>query len=92
MAKVFFSPAAEKDLKHFSRQAQEEVKNCLALLGSDPLSGKPLHGPLRGFFVYRFTVDGASYRIAYEVVDRNVIVLMVGNRDNFYKKFGRRAQ
>ena len=92
MAKTFFSPTAEKDFRRLPPSAKNALQNCIAGLNSNPYAGKPLHGPLRGFFVCRFNAGGASYRAAYEVIDSNVIILMIGNRDDFYKKFNRRAK
>jgi mRNA-degrading endonuclease RelE of RelBE toxin-antitoxin system len=92
MAKLLFHPAAERDFEALPRIAKEKVKNCLRELAANPLAGKPLHGPLRGFFVYRFNAGGVSYRIAYEVVKHNVIILMIGTRDNFYKIFSHRTR
>jgi mRNA-degrading endonuclease RelE of RelBE toxin-antitoxin system len=92
MAKLLFHPAVEKELRTLPRSAREKAESCFKELSLDPFAGKPLHGPLRGFFVYRFSADGVSYRIAYEVLRNCVIILMIGTRDNFYKSFSHRTR
>lgn len=91
MAAVFFSKPAERDVKHLPIRAQETLRmEHMPRLGQNPHAGKPLHGPLRGYFSYDFRSGGTSYRIAYELMDGDVVILMVDSRDNFYKKFIRR--
>jgi len=93
MAAVYFSNAAERDLKRMPREVQDSLrKNQIPQLISDPRIGKPLHGPLRDCLSYDFHVEGISYRIAYEIIKNNVIVLMIGARENFYKKLSRRIR
>lgn len=92
MANVFFYPAALKDFKQLSGAASKEAGNCLKQLSGDIYAGKPLRGPLRGFFVYKFNTGGTAYRIAYEIVRDRAAIIMIASRDNFYKKFSRRAK
>ena len=89
---IFFSPASERDVKRLPRVAREELRTeHIPVLSADNRSGKMLHGPLRGYFSYDFRSAGVSYRIAYELTGRDLIVLMIDTRDNFYKKFSRRV-
>lgn len=93
MATVYLSNGAEKDLKHLPTQTVASLqKEHLRLLSSNPRVGKLLHGPLHGYFSYEFASTGISYRIAYELVKNDVIILMIAKRDNFYKKFTRRVR
>ena len=91
MATVRFSRPAESDLRHLPQIAAAALETeCAPRLADSPRTGKPLHGPLRGLFSYDFHSKGVSYRIAYEIVSGEVIIIMVGARDNFYKKLLRR--
>ena len=92
MAKIFFYPAALKDFRQLPDTTLKEAKKCLNQLSGDLYVGKTLHGPLRGFFVYKFNASGTAYRIAYEIIDDNAAIIMIASRDNFYKKFSRRAK
>ncbi len=91
MAQIFFASSAERDLKKLPEQAREMLHNThLGELAQNPRIGKSLHGPLRGYFSYEFWSGGVSYRIAYEIIERTIVILMVDTRDNFYKKFSKR--
>ena len=93
MAVVYFLSAAERDQKHLPREVQDSLqKDQIPQLISNPQIGKSLHGPLRDCFSYDFHVEGISYRIAYEITKNSVIVLMIGARENFYKKLSRRIR
>jgi len=60
-------------------------------LGDDPLVGIPLVGSLKGYYKLRFDFYGISYRIIYEPKpDDNVVyILLLGPRQNIYKKMRR---
>lgn len=91
MATVFFSKPAERDVKHLPIRVQEALRMVhVPQLAQNPRAGKSLHGPLRGYFSYDFQSGGVSYRIAYELMNGNAVILMINSRDNFYKKFIRR--
>jgi len=93
MATVFFSSPAEHDLKRLPLAAQDSLRTeHISRLAENRRTGKPLHGPLRGYFSYDFWSQGVSYRIAYELIKNDVIILMIDTRDNFYKKFLRRTR
>jgi len=91
MTAIFFSKPAERDVKHLPVHAQEALRmEHLPQLVKNSRSGKSLHGPLRAYFSYDFRSGGVSYRVAYELMDGDVVILMIDSRDNFYKKFTRR--
>ena len=92
MADAYFSKHAERDLKHLPPTAYNALRNThLPALAKNPRAGKMLHGPLRGYFSFDFWSGGVSYRIAYEIIKGDVVILIIDTRDNFYKKFSRRV-
>lgn len=93
MAAVFFTQAAERDVKRLPQKTQEILRTeHIPELAANPRAGKQLHGPLRGYFSYEFFSEGVPYRIAYELMRGDVVILMISLRDNFYRKFTRRAR
>jgi len=93
MAVVYFLSAAERDQKHLPREVQDSLqKDQIPQLISNPQIGKSLHGPLRDCFSYEFSSVGTSYRIAYELIKGDVVILMIDKRENFYKKLTRRIK
>lgn len=60
-------------------QIQEEVDNII----ENPSIGEHLKGKLRKIQTHHFTHQGVNYRIAYQVKN-NTIFIMIGTRENFY--------
>ena len=93
MTRVFFSNSAEHDLKRLPGNAKELLREeHIPKLAANLRIGKSLHGPLRGYFSYEFWASGVSYRIAYEVIKGDVVILLVDKGDNFYNKFLKRVR
>ena len=91
MATKRFSRPAEHDLKYLPQRTLDVLRReHIPRLSANPRIGKQLHGPLRGLFAYDFHTEGISYRIAYELMRGEVIIVMIDTRDNFYKKLSRR--
>jgi mRNA interferase RelE/StbE len=63
-----------RDLKRLDREVARRALELIGgVLASEPLSGKALSGPYKGLWSYRF----ADYRIIYEVVSREVVVVVL---------------
>lgn len=91
MTIILFSKPAEKDFRKLPREARTAIQEKhIIILKENPRAGKSLHGYLRGYFSYEFWSAGVAYRIAYEIFNKKVIILMIDARGNFYKKFSRR--
>lgn len=69
---------AERESALYRRMA-----NVLDSLETDPFQGKPLKGPLRGFYSYRV----GSYRVIYRIFQSRflVIVIDIGHRRDIYR-------
>jgi addiction module RelE/StbE family toxin len=82
-----------KDLKKLSHNAQSTLSEHIEALSENTRQGEPLHGMLRGIWRYEFTCVGASYRIAYRILEeeRVVLVEMIGSRERFYERLQRRV-
>lgn len=87
--RIFFSEAAQKELRKLGPSAAKEILPQIdKKLTRDPVAyGKALSGALAGY--YRLRVG--SYRIVYTVVDDRVCVVVLavgkrqeGNIDNIY--------
>ena len=96
MYQVIYAKYVEKDLKHVDKAVVQEFKaKHLRSIQKDPYSGaKRLQGILRIFLVYRFQVKGVSYRVAYQIFEQKLLVVLVsfGARENFYKELKRRTR
>jgi len=88
-----FLPTALKEWKKLDRMIQKQLKKKLLERLDHP------HVPasrLRGFANhYKIKLRSSGYRLVYEVVDKEVYVLVIAvgkrNKDSVYKKAGTRS-
>jgi len=74
----------EKKLNKIERKHYERILSVLEILSNNPYLGKKLKGELKDYYSYR----AWSYRIIYEVKDKELIVLIIriGNRGEVYRQ------
>lgn len=95
MYELRFHPKVDKEIKGFSLKFLKILRDeYLLVIADDPYkNGKPLRGSLKGFWRKDFSYEGISYRIAYEIDEKEdvVYILMIGKREGFYERLQRRA-
>ena len=65
--------SAARELERVPRRDRERIVRAIDRLGDDPLAGSPLKGDLRGLRRVRV----GDYRVVYEVLDGDLVVLVV---------------
>ena len=65
--------SARRELAQLPREARERIIAAIDALGEQPLAGSPLKGGLRGLRRQRV----GDYRILYELLDDELIILVV---------------
>lgn len=90
--KIFLAKSAEKDIKELDYPVKIAVRDQLTYLSNNPLLGNTLKGELSSIRSYHFKYANVDYRIIYEIYDSDLVVeiIMVGSRENIYKKLKRR--
>jgi addiction module RelE/StbE family toxin len=90
----YFASACKKDLKKLSHQVRKEIPTFINFLASNPYHGEKLHGLLTGIWKYEFSSKGTSYRIAYRILEKEkvVLIIMIGSRESFYERLKRRVK
>jgi mRNA-degrading endonuclease RelE of RelBE toxin-antitoxin system len=86
--------AVARDVKHLDRSVQRGLRDeHFPRLKQDPRCGEPLRGTLKGIWSYHFKYRSTQYRIAYEILDKQMAVLlvMIGKRGDFYEALMRRV-
>lgn len=70
---VRIKSSAAKELARLPRDARERLVEAIDKLGEEPLAGASLKGGLRGLRRIR----AGNYRIVYEVLDDELVVLVI---------------
>ncbi len=86
--------SVQKDVRKLHRRAQDELAKHLTLLASNPQSGESLHGALGAYWKYAFSLEGIEYRIVYQVLteEQVIVLVMIGSRENSYQKLRHRLK
>ena len=94
MYEVRFTTKAKKDLKsQVCRPYLKKILQEISILQKNPLAGSCLKGSLAKVRSLHFNIKGSGeWRIAYYIMttENNCLILLVGTRENFYKKAQRR--
>ncbi len=79
---VYDSRVIKEDLVRLDRRTLVQIKNAIEskLISSPELYGKPLRGPLHGYWSLRV----GDYRIAYHIKKRVVYVDVIDHRETVY--------
>ncbi len=78
---VRFTRQAEKDIAKLTPKLRSKLKDIVRnRLAVDPHSGKPLIGPLQGYYSMRLTYQD---RIVYSIRDDAVLVVVVRARTHY---------
>lgn len=88
-----FHPKFKSDLKKIDKSTAKEIKDThLDIISNNPLGNEKLKGKLSHIHSYHFQKNATHYRIAYEILEDESILLhlMVASRENFYKKLENR--
>ncbi|MBI3950913.1 MAG: type II toxin-antitoxin system RelE/ParE family toxin [Acidobacteria bacterium] len=92
--RVELAPAAERDIKKLPPPVRREVINVhLPRIANDPRwRGSPLHGEFVDYWSYHFG-HRPEYRIIYSVEEDivTVMIVLIGARENIYKRLRRRV-
>ena len=73
-----------KFIKKAKAPLKVRIAKELTRIGEDPKVGKKLAGKLKEVRSHKFTDAGIHYRIAYQIRD-NILVVLIATRENFYK-------
>jgi Txe/YoeB family toxin of Txe-Axe toxin-antitoxin module len=73
-----------KFIKKAKVPLKAKIIEQLKRISADPKLGKALSGNLKLVRSHKFTSVGVQYRIAYQIKD-HVIVILIASRENFYQ-------
>ncbi|MFA6917856.1 MAG: type II toxin-antitoxin system RelE/ParE family toxin [Candidatus Gracilibacteria bacterium] len=80
---TILKPAVEKELKKLDKKNYYRLLATLSNLSNNPFLGKKLRGEFEGYYSFRVW----PYRIIYQILKNELIVLVIhiGHRQNVYK-------
>ncbi len=83
-----FHPKIKSDLKKLDKGVVVSIREKhLDTILKDPYKNNKLKGSLSLLYSYHFKENATEYRIAYEIIDNEILFyLMIAKRENFYKK------
>lgn len=84
MKQVILRPKAIRFIKKADTPLKEKIKTELRALAKTPLQNPKLSPPLAPLRSHHFKHQGTDYRMAY-LIEGDVIVVLIGTRENFYK-------
>ena len=87
--------SVKKDIKRLDKPVQKELRDeHFPKIKDDPFDAEPLRGNLRGLWAYHFSRGSVQYRVVYEILrdERVVMLVMVGSRGDFYEALQRRLR
>ena len=87
--------SVKKDVKKLDKPVQKELRDKhFPKIKEDPFEAEPLRGDLRGLWAYHFSNGSVQYRVVYEILrdERVVMLVMVGSRGDFYEALRRRLR
>ncbi|PKN60777.1 MAG: hypothetical protein CVU53_01415 [Deltaproteobacteria bacterium HGW-Deltaproteobacteria-11] len=80
-----FAPAFRRFVKKQSLPLQLAIQDEVDDIGNNPGIGEEKKGDLTDFRVHKFRFHQKEYLIAYEVAKANLIFVMIGTHENFYR-------
>ncbi len=80
--RIAFTPGAWRDWKKLSKNTQVHLKEKLILYSHEPFKyATKLTDEKMG--QYRFRIG--DYRIIFDIINREIIIIAIGNRKDIYK-------
>ena len=95
MYKIFIRKSVQKDFRKLAQELQQKIKEIYFIqITKAPFKNKTLSGKLRSLKSLSFKYKRTEYRIVYQVIkqDKVVLIVMLGTRENFYKKLENRLK
>ena len=95
MYTIRFASAVKKYIRKLDKPLQSSiVDTCLPDIEQDPFTAIPLLQQFKGLWSYHLNYKGTHYRIVYEIIDedRVVLVIMIGSREFFYQSLKHRLK
>jgi mRNA interferase RelE/StbE len=83
---VNFGSNFSRTLKKLHPNQKKALDRAVASVATTPEIGEPKVGDLAGIYIYKFKVNKVEWLLAYRIVSKKHInLLVVGPHENFYR-------
>jgi len=89
---IFLAPKAKKQYESLDPHIREEITTLLSELEDEPYQiGNPLKGLNTELRYIKLSHGGVQYRAVYDIdkKGKEVLIVFLGSRENFYKELRR---
>ena len=83
--KIYQSRSFEKKVNRMHRKEKEILDQEIRNIADNPSIGEEKKGDLRGIFVHKFKIKTAEYLLAYQIVGKDLELIMIGPHENYYR-------
>jgi len=92
MYEIIILNSAARELRKYDKPVRDEIISAFDKLAENPYIGDMLKGDLATIYSYHLKVSGVEYRIAYQIKEQEVVVIVmqIGTRENFYAELKKR--
>lgn len=88
--RILVTPTFDRTVKKLHPQQKSTLDEAIRTVAYQPSVGETKVGNLAGVQVYKFRIGNLLCLLAYRVVDKNTLkLLMVGPHENFYRDLKR---
>ena len=88
--KITQSPTFGRSVKKLHPNQKKSLDKAVSAIAKDASLGEPKVGDLEGISIFKFKVNGLEWLLAYRVVSKKEIkLLVVSPHENFYRDLKR---
>jgi mRNA-degrading endonuclease YafQ of YafQ-DinJ toxin-antitoxin module len=88
--KITQSPTFGRSVKKLHANQKKSLDKAVSAIAQKPSLGEAKVGDLAGIAIYKFKINGLEWLLAYRVVSKKEIkLLVVGPHENFYRDLKR---
>lgn len=83
--KIYQSGSFARKVKKLTKTEKNELDSVVKEIALHPDIGLEKKGDLKSIFIHKFKMQKTEYLLAYRVIDRQTLVLiMIGSHENYY--------
>ncbi len=88
--KITQSPTFGRSVKKLNANQKKSLDKAVSAIAKDTSLGEAKVGDLAGIAIYKFKINGLEWLLAYRIVSKKEIkLLVVGPHENFYRDLKR---